>query len=348
MSMKVSTGNSLPIQDFNCKAILVNDNDESTVNLFADSLHNTNLFDNLKALFTSKSQYVNSLRWYPFDLSQFMSISSTASDLTLGGVEAKWGGTVTYNVKCKRVNSIVRAVKIATIHISRYYQDFMDYEPYTTAQIYLPYLGFYAFPLKDCVGDDIDVYYSIDFDTGMATAYVESHAGTSGTDRVILMASGKIGIDIPIGGDNSNEIAKDVFNNSVKLLASGIAIAGGVTAGKVAGGIIAGKGMETALSSGVNFVTGQQVHYQRGSLTGGQDALPSPTDIYIVYHRPMRAVLDMNLYAKTKGRPLSDMRTLSFLTGFTKVEEIHLEGFTMALKSEVDEIESLLHEGVIL
>ena len=353
MSNQVTVGSSLTVSKFNKLAVL----DATGVDNLGSSLNNSNFVDNLVKAFTSQSQYINSLRWYPFDLSNFMTVASEESNLTLGGHEAKWGGTVTYNTKCKLVDSdsVLRAVLVGVIDVDSYYGDFLDYEPYTTGQIYLPYLGFYALPLKDCMGKRLYVYYAVDFDTGMATAYVEVDDDYTVNDRVILTASGKIGIDIPIGQTNANEIAKSNFENSVKIVASGLAIGGGVYANRmagksVAGGLIAMKGVETAMSSGVNFVTSQQQHYSRGSMSGGRDMICSPTNIYIVLYRP-KSIYDGNellSYAKLKGRPCGNVYTLSELTGFTTVNEVHLEGFNHALSSELEEIESLLHQGVIL
>lgn len=343
MANIVNTGASLTVQSFNTKAILPYGTGQ-----LAPALLNTNFFDNVKDLFADKAQFINSIKWYPFDLSNFMDIADSLSDLTLGGTTPKWGGTVTYPVKIKAVSNILTYVRIASLDIPRLYENFLDYEPYTNAQIYLPYLGFYALPIKDCMGRTIRVYYSIDFDTGQCTAYVQ----TTGADgRVIFTASGKIGIDIPVGSENASAIAQKNFENSVKLLASGLAIGGGIMSGNLAGSLLAVKGAETALSTGVNFVTDNQKHYQRGTLSGGQDALPSPTNVYVVIYRPkINATFKTNIneFAKLKGRPLGQVKTLSNLTGFTTVEEIHLEGFGDALKTEVDEIESLLHEGVIL
>ena len=337
MGRTINTGNSLTIQEFNKKAVLPYGTPQ-----LASSLLNTNFFDNVKDLFTDKAQFVNSIKWYPFALSNFLTIDATESDLELGGTTPTWGGVQTYPVKIKKVTAILTHVLIASVVIDTEFDNFMDYEPYTTAQIYLPYLGFYALPIKDCMGRTVNVYYSIDFDTGQATAYLETD------NRVIMTVSGKIGIDIPLGSGNASEIARKNFENSVKILASGLAIGGGIMTGNLAGSLLAVKGGETAITSGVNFITDNQRHYQRGTLSGGQDILPSPTSVYVVIYRPQPNDVDITEYCHIKGKPLGETRQLSELEGFTTVEEIHLEGFTDALKSEIDEIESLLHQGVIL
>lgn len=340
MATTINTGGTgLPQGRFNKKAIIT----FTSIKSLASSLADTNFISQLKDMFTEKTQYINSIKWYPFDCrqGQFLGINYGPQNLTLGGHTCQ--DEDSHNISVDEVDTIEPSVLVAEISIPSHYNNFMDYEPYTTAQIYLPYLGFYPLPIKDCIGFKIKVYYSVDFDTGIATAYV-----VESQNRVILTASGKIGIDIPLGTTNANEIARKNFENGAKLVASVFAIGVGAYTGNIVGGMLAVKGVETAISSGVNVVTAQQQHYQRGSLTGGQDSLPAPTTPYVVIYRPHATFTDTTEYRKVKGMPLGEVKILGNVSGFTTVEEIHLEGFGDALKTEVDEIESLLHEGVIL
>lgn len=348
MSTTISDVNPLSISKFNAKALI----NRTNLMTLSRCLESTNLVDNLKAMFTDKAQFINSIKWYPINYSSWLNVENGPIPLTLGGITPTIteGGT-TLNVGVDIISSIKKARLVASIEIPESYQSYLDYEPYTSGQIYLPFLGTYALPIKDCMGDLLDVYYAIDFDTGIATAYVLS--GTrkgQQIERLILMASGKIGIDIPIGSTNASEIARKNFENGAKLVASSVAIAGGFATGNLVGGLVATKGVELAISSGVNAVVSQQKHYQRGSLTGGQDALIAPTNVVVTLYRPLVAISSDFYYNKLKGRPLGISAVINDMvgTGFTIIEEVHLKNFTTALKSEVEEIESLLHEGVIL
>ena len=52
-------------------------------------------------------------------------------------------------------------------------------------------------------------------------------------------------------------------------------------------------------------------------------------------------------YARFVGNMCNKTLALSKLTGFTVIDKIHLEGFSTALDSELEEIEDLLKTGVI-
>jgi len=310
----------------------------------AKVLSSSSFLNQLASLFTDKAQYIYSLRWYPFDITQFTTLQF-ASVLQLGGHDADDGTNTAFVERFS--STISRKVKVAEIVIPRRYNNFMDFEPYTHAQIYLPFIGFYALHVNECMGKTISVSYAVDFLTGIATAYIQTEEADNG-GHLLFTATGKVGIDIPLGSTNANEIAKNNFSSAMKLIASGVALVGGVASGNVVGGMIGASALTTAMSSGVNFVTGQQKHYQRGNLSGGQDALCSPRSVFVIITRPKQVEVDMNEFAKMKGRPLAETRYLGDLTGFTTVEKVHLERFNESLKSEVEEIESLLHEGVIL
>lgn len=350
MSTSITSGNQLSnYHGFTRKGLL----EFLNTTYLARGLSDTNFLNQLANAFTDKAQYINSIKWYPFNVSAFTTLRPIES-LKLGGIVVNDPTTQpVVPVAVKKFDEVLRKVEVARIVIPRHYNltinSFLDFEPYTRMQIYLPFLGYYDLPVNECMGLPIIVSYAVDFDTGIATAYVEVEYDSDHDPYVVLTATGKVGIDIPIGSTNANEVAKRNFENSAKLLASGVALVGGVMTGNVVGGMLAVSGLTTAISSGVDAVTSQQKHYNRGTISGGQDAICSPRSVFVLINRTKPVDIDnQSDYINTKGLPLCQMRNLYDIPGFAIVEKIHLEGFSTALKSEVDEIESLLHEGVIL
>ena len=71
------------------------------------------------------------------------------------------------------------------------------------------------------------------------------------------------------------------------------------------------------------------------------------TNIKLIYKRPK--VLETNeTYSKLYGKPCGKTSKLKDLTGFTKINKIHLDGLENATSSEIESIEALLYNGVIL
>ena len=293
-------------------------------------LCNPTFIDQLNFFFTNPSDFVNSIKYYPFNISSFCGLSGTYIKL----------GDKTTSVSGARITSIAKRLQIASFFVSRNKNNFMDFEPYTKIEMYIPYFGFYNLPVNEVMGKTVYVYLSVDFDTGIATIYIAT------SSAVIMTATSKLGIDIPLGASNMKEVVKDNIENALKLTA-GIVTMAVAPAGKVTGALLTAKGLGMAVTSGIDAVFGSEVRYTRGTMTGGMDMLASPTSIYLIITYPNAVDVDSS-YTRLKGKPCGEIRSLIGLTGFTTVEQMHLEGFSNALNSELQEIESLLHEGVIL
>ena len=74
---------------------------------------------------------------------------------------------------------------------------FLDYAPYTTMQLYIPFCGTIEIDPADFMGRNLSVEMNMDFITGTVTAYVLSN------ELVIQTATGQCAIDIPITGTES-------------------------------------------------------------------------------------------------------------------------------------------------
>ena len=74
---------------------------------------------------------------------------------------------------------------------------FLDYAPYTTMQLYIPFCGTIEIDPADFMGRNLSVEMNMDFITGTVTAYVLSN------ELVIQTATGQCAIDVPITGTES-------------------------------------------------------------------------------------------------------------------------------------------------
>lgn len=296
-------------------------------------LCDTTFFNDFGKLFQNDSDFVNSIKYYPFSLNSLMGFQS--EPFYIG---KRWISSIG---SVPAVKEIYKRVLIGTVRITPKYNNFMDYEPYTHIQLYVPYFGFFSLPTNEVMNKTVYIYLSVDFDTGIGTIYVEVEG------RVLMVNTNKIGIDIPIGASNLNEVIKQNVGNALKTVAGAVMLAFGGAGGKLTGAMITTKGIGMAINSGVDAVTNSTVRYTRGTLSGGSDALASPTSIYAVITRPNAIPIDSR-YNAIKGKPLGEIKALSQLRGFTKVDDIHLTTLPNALEDEVTEIETLLKDGVEL
>ena len=83
---------------------------------------------------------------------------------------------------------------------------FLDYEPYTRMELYIPFCGTIQINPADILGRQLNVQLVVDFCTGTCTGFVMSD------DLVIETVNGNIAIDIPVTGIQSATVASQLNN----------------------------------------------------------------------------------------------------------------------------------------
>ena len=223
---------------------------------------------------------------------------------------------------------------------------FMDYEPYTQYEIYLPYLGWISLSADVILNNRLIVYYIINYQTGLSQVniYDVTH------DKIIYTTNTQLGIRIPITSTNAREVNDQHNSNNIGL---GVGLLTGVmsTIGGIAtyNPIAIGGGLIAMGSSIAKYVQNENTNYQKasGSVGSGQSGLYLPQDVKIRITRLKPKDYNED-YFKLRGKPLNKIMQLKDLSGFTIVGDEHLENFGSATKGENDEIKSLLNTGVIL
>lgn len=302
---------------------------ETQINNITKDLTNSTIKTALGFLFASPSESLVSLKAYPFDIRQWFNLSQsiTASPIIYLNKESvnDAGG-----IKIK--NQIMRRKLISTIPVSRKFNNFLDYAPYTKLELYLPFIGFVTLDNTLVLGESVNVFYAVDFDTGGVTAYLETSKG------VVMQCSGIIGFDIPLGSTNN-------IDNARTMIANGASIVGGLVASVATENPLP---VVMATISATASVMQMSERVTKGGAVSNKGALNSPYSVYLIrtYVEPIGDGQDE--YKSYKGLPLMEKRTLGDLDGFTRVKSIHLENLENATESEKGQIERLLQMGVII
>ena len=87
-----------------------------------------------------------------------------------------------------------------------YGNSFLDYEPYTHFELYVPFCGTVDLNPRDILGRNLSVNLVVDFTTGTCVAYVLSDS------LVIETINGKLSLSIPVTGIDSTTIASQITN----------------------------------------------------------------------------------------------------------------------------------------
>ena len=227
---------------------------------------------------------------------------------------------------------------LGTVYIKQGFGDcFLDYSPYSRVSMYLPFIGVRQLTADDIIGHNINVTYQFDNISGACIAYISSDG------NVRYTFSGSCAVGIPISQSNWGQ------TYIAAATAAAGAVFGGVSAGLSAsgkgGGAIIGATVKGAVegSGGLDAFNAKPTISRSGSICGASSALGVEKP-YLIIEKPDKAKISdpKSIIGITSGRVLS----LGGLSGFNALENFHLHGIA-ATAEELDEIETLLHEGVI-
>lgn len=217
------------------------------------------------------------------------------------------------------------SIDCGSINVNEYWGAYLDYSPYTKAELYLPYCGIHPIDIDDIMGKAIKVVYHVDILTGACVAYVKCG------DSVLYSYIGQCASSIPISGSDWTNMVNGIINASTAI--------GSMTA---TGGLTAPMAAITIAATAVNTI---KPSVERSGSLSGTGGIMGNQIPYLILTRPRQALPE--LQNQFSGYPSFISSYLGDLVGYTEVDSIHLEGIP-ATGAELNEIESILKGGVIL
>ncbi len=290
-------------------------------------------WNNLLCLFDNPLDAIYSLMSFPCDFDH----SQAAEDVYVGNMLL----ATTSEMTAYRVTT--RHAKIEfDFYPHGYYENFLDYAPYTGIQLHVPYYGLVDLPVDKVLDHDCKLIYYVDCNTGMARVQVKVYwknaaTGSSKTGRAVVWESDiKIGVDIPLSSTNFNAKLVGMLESvGATALTAGLALApGATTVGNVAA---------NAVSCLQNAMAENNIS-KSGSFTGNTSML-ADRSVYLVYSRPIWS--NNAQFNHDFGRKLNDRRSLGSVQGFTKTYNADTSSIP-ATKTEQDMIKQYLDNGVYL
>lgn len=236
-------------------------------------------------------------------------------------------GSIDTEVSSDIVTSQYVSINCGSVSIPEYFKDYTDYSPYTQVSCYLPFIGFVQLDTDDIVGSTVSIEYTVDLFTGTCLAEITVTKGNM--SAVLYTFNGNCAVQLPLTSATHSSIVGTLTGVSTALL--------GVSTGNplLALGGIASAGMSYAK----NDIS------RSGSLGSNAGAMGIKKP-YILVRRPV--AYNAERYNEYIGIPSNKTVVLSTLTGYTRVQETHVENIAGATDREKDMILTALKEGVIL
>lgn len=264
-----------------------------------------------------------SLRLFPFDLSNVLTLSQQLTDVSIGRVTAT-------DAKGYKVVAIHPKIHLCDFTIARHYNTFMDYEPYSQYYLYLPFYSTIPLATKDFLNKNISIDLVVDVINGVAN-YLISVNGT-----IIKTLNCKIAIDIPLSAIDDRQRSNQFINSIMGVGVSAVGLASGNP-------IAVSTGIAQTLASDFINQNGMS-SIINGGLQGSYLNIINPLDIYLlqthsIYSEPIN-------YNYQIGYPCESNYRLSSISGKIWVENADFNNVPCT-EVEKNELRSLFKKGVV-
>ena len=248
---------------------------------------------------------------------------------------------------------VINRVKVAEFNYNLENNNyFLNFEPYTTYEIFLPYYGYTEISANYLLGKKISVYYILNFDNGESIVQVLSEG------KLIFTGKCNVLIKLPISSSNLETINAQRTSNDIVLasnfIGSSVLAALGIATGNP---VIAAGGVVGAGSAIVNNISKSQQLITKGNtqVISRTDGLNNQQFVSLRITKQVPIGYNEDYFAKY-GRPFkSNMRLIDLKgTGFTKIDKVEFDYISSTatnkvnvLTEELDELESILKKGII-
>lgn len=221
------------------------------------------------------------------------------------------------------------------------FNGFEDYNPFSQASIYLPYIGWRDLNIDEIMDSTIQVYYKVDCMTGSCVAeihvsrsardYLGGYGPDADLDAPLYTFSGNCFEMMPLN-------ATDFRGLFGSIMQTALGVGSSVMSGNVLG----------AATSLIGGAASAKVNVEHSGNISASPGYYSSQRVLLKLERPIQS-LPQN-YDARQGRPSNVfVSKLSKLQGYCEIEpeSLILDGMVDATKDEIEEIRTLLSEGMI-
>ena len=259
-----------------------------------------------------------------------------------------------------------------SINISRKYNNFLDYSPYTTIEIYIPFYGFFTVDTNIVMNKIIHIYYIVDIVSGAADIQIKD-----GDNNILYVLNCQLGIVISLTTDNVSEKLRNASLLGIKTMSDIITMgtSSNINSIKAPRKYTPRTGRLTAkykkysaikeaeeMGSFGNFICNNtadvvqalQSHITSGSssnnITEWNNLIIEGEELRYKLFARIRHVQPIILddYNYLVGKPAAVIDLIKNFLGYTEVSSCHIEGIGNANNTELSIIENSLKDGIII
>lgn len=265
-------------------------------------------------------------------------------------------GLVNTRIMMDKISSQWVEFDCGSLVIDEAWGAYLDYDPYTKLEIYLPFCGVHPIKADDFIPGTISLKYYIDLLSGTCVAMIKSTKSDKHGDvlnSVMYQFMGNCAAQIPVSSQQFADAVRSAISIAASIgsmVATGVGGAAAMTAAKSGGAALtsAMRTLSSEISTGasaVENVMNIKPAIERSGAIGSTAALLGVRTPYLILTRPRMARPDKQ--STYTGYPSFITETLGDISGWTIVQAIHLDAIPCT-SEEMREIDELLKGGVIL
>lgn len=335
--------------------------DKNQLYNFSKTLWRSDILTSLKTLLSSPLDAIISLASFPF----IVNSSSTAETIEFNWISEWLPDGWTYTPTGYPIVNEYQTLTMGTITIPRYSGTFYDYQPYSQAQLYIPFYGSVEVKINEILGKTIELKYHINVLTGDFTAIIKLTGNIA--PQILGQYQGNMLRSLPL----SYSGFADYVGNSIKTAAIvGTAVVA-ANAGKVANGIVETIGSQvegfdvqlpngnstdnlkskawnrtgiSGIASAIASVASSNAPIQRNGNIDAVSGRTSTQEAFLLLSLPHQNIPNNQ---KILGYPTNLPGPLVNYSGYTEVRDIRLKSGN-ATYSELAEIEQIVRGGIVI
>lgn len=351
----VPTPDDPPLGEVGTGFVTVYNPDRTDLNQLARKFWDQSVWDLLKQHFTN-----------PFDAILGLTIIPVTPDRVAN--QPLVIGNYNTHIETNKVTSEYKTANLGSVYIPKFFNSYLDYDPYTKYQLYLPFIGEVALNADEITSKTINITYKVNVISGDCVALLSIN------NSVFAEYNGNCARQITVTKGNLEEILSNAvqFASTAVTMGMSMGATGAIgdaiesTAVNSAGeltksGQIRLAGVEARMSSmgantisaGINAVMGSKMNYSKAGNPGqgaGQISVRTP---FITVTRPNLTLPEGSDQAgnsalkRYTGYPVNKIGPLSSFHGLTVVEACQLSS-QHATDGEIAEALEIMRGGVIL
>lgn len=249
-------------------------------------------------------------------------------------------------------SNTLNPIVVRNITFTRQHNNFLDFEPYSKYEMYVPFYGWIELPSYELFKDSNSVTLQVIYFPNSENNSCDIVIATQDNTRVIAEVSCQIGVEIAVNTTNQERINRE---KSANLLNSIVGASSGALSGVVGslfGGYMAPMYAVSGFNQFISSITSgiskdmTLLPSANSKVGSGYASMVGERDIWL--KTTTSKEIEFDNYNKLVGRPLEEDRVLNTLYGFTKIGGVHIENIETATRVEIEEIDNLLRQGVLL